>query len=70
MTFRHRGGWTATRVAVILLACITADAAPKVADFGVAIRSDRQRPTDRTATTPIGNLAFMSPSSTGWKRGP
>jgi hypothetical protein len=40
---------------------LTADGEPKVADFGVAIRSDVQRPSDRTKTAPVGNLAFMSP---------
>jgi predicted Ser/Thr protein kinase len=40
---------------------ITAEGEPKVADFGVAIRSDRQRPSDRIEAAPIGNLAFMSP---------
>ncbi len=43
---------------------MTADEAPKVADFGAAIRADRRQELHQSQESeqePIGNLAFMSP---------
>ncbi len=43
---------------------LTTEVEPKVADFGIAIRSDEQsksRQGEEGETDPLGNLAFMSP---------
>ncbi len=40
---------------------LTSAGAPKVIDFGIAIRLEDQEQRDREDAAPVGNLAFMSP---------